>query len=336
MKKIICIVLVGLFTYIQLLGQENFNWRIEILQNNNDIHIRQAIVDSIVNESFWKNNADYMKWYVNVFSKEDFTEYSKERLLSYFNRALNNLEKDKIRNSCQLRLGNDINRYKQEAEKEGLSFEDYFNKILNKEIEKDIYIMSKQAEKTISPLYARILGWLNYEKAVPILESVIKDSLSIDEYAKYNKKEFEMSCKLALARMGNKQYEIEILSSLKKEIPNCNDPEFLDFLLDLFYINTKKSINFVIQLTDDYKVYEKPYMYGLVNKCSLKDIILIYISKVITNYPIIFENENTKDVDKNFPQGSSLDDFYRKQYDGLLKWLKNNKNDCHINNDQFF
>lgn len=336
MRKLIYIILIGLCVCVQLFGQENFNWRHENLQNNEHLYVRQAIVDSIINESFWSSNADYIKWYIDVLRKEDFTEYSKRKLLSYFDRALDDLEKDKIRNNCLLRLKDDTVRCKQKVEKEGVSFDDCFRAIINGEVGKDIHIMSEQAKKTISPLYARILGWLNYKEAIPVLESVIKDSLSIDEYAKYNRKEFEVNCKLALARMGNEYYENEMLSFSEKEIPNCNDLEFLEFLSNIFYINTRKSIYYAVQLANDDKIYQKPYMYGLVNECSPKGIILIYISKVIENYPIIFEDENTKDADIDFPQGSSLEIFYKKQNNGLLKWLKENKNSYQINKDYFF
>ncbi|MDR2126367.1 MAG: hypothetical protein LBP63_06025 [Prevotellaceae bacterium] len=333
MKKIF-IILNILIIVSHVSGQD----RGTILQRSNDITLRQSVIDSIVNESFWAIKANYIRWYSTLYRKEDFSEFAKKTLLNYFSRELPDVEINNITNEVKKRLDKDIVKYKSEARRKSIEFDSYYNEIFNREIKKSIKIMSERARNQVSPLYARLLGWLNYKPSIPILESILQDSL-INGYAKDNKGELMLNCKLALARMGNKKYENELLNFYQNINMDCNHEEYIVAITNLFYINTRTSINHVIKLSEKDTTFIQPYMYGLVTECSPKKINLLYIATVINNYPIKFEYEDSKDVNEMMILSPILYHsypFFESQYKTLLQWLKANMETYGINTERFF
>lgn len=202
-------------------------------------------------------------------------------------------------------------------------------------VSKAIVIKSELACKEVSPLYSRILGWLDYKPAIFIIQSVINDSLRIKAYASYNKVELERNCELSLARMGDKKYEKETLRQLKQQDFNCNEQSFLDLLSDLFYINTQASINQVVDIAIEEKIISQPYMYGFVNECSTREVTLMYIAKVIKNYPIKWQYDE-RYIALQYPKLFVHEPFYMEQYPELLKWLKNNPKKYLLDRESFF
>jgi hypothetical protein len=333
MKKTLLIILSLSIITFRLFGQD----RKQILQYSNDIHIRQVVVDSIVNESFWSTDADYIKWYRDLYKKEDFSEYAKKTLQSYFNRELSNAEKDKIKNECKKRIDRDIERHKLDAIKKEIPFENYHLKILNEETEKDIQIVSERAKYRISPIYARLLGWLNYTPSIPIIESVLKDSLILDDYAKYNKEELALNCKLALARMENKKYEEEILNEYKIMEFDCSHVNFCEPFNNLFYINTRNSINHVIEFSKNNKTYPRYYPQLTLPPCFTKPAILLYLSVVILDYPLNYMFDKKIDFYqfRNVVSWSE-EEFYSEQIPKLEEWIKNNEQTYEIDHEKLF
>jgi hypothetical protein len=336
MKKIF-IIYIMLIIVSHVSGQ--YQDRNTILQHSNDIALRQSVVDSIIKESFWAMNAGYIRWYSSFYRKEDFSEFAKKTLLNYFDRKLPDTEINKIKKDVKKRIDKDIAQYKAEAAKKNIEFDDYYSKILYKEIKKSILIVSERAMAQISPLYARLLGWLNYKPAIPVLESILRDSLLINEYAKYNKEELALNCKLALARMGNKKYEKELMNFYQNINMDCNNEEYIVAITNLFYINTRTSINYVINLSETDIFFRQPYMYGLVIECFPKKINLLYIATVINDYPIKFEYDDNKNVNDMIILSPTLYQsypFFENQYETLLQWLKTNINTYKINTERFF
>ncbi|MDR3227705.1 MAG: hypothetical protein LBT56_08565 [Prevotellaceae bacterium] len=335
MKKTLLIILSLSIITFRLFGQD----RKQILQYSNDIVLRQAVVDSIINESFWDRDAEKIKSYVYLYHKEDFSEYSKQKLMQYFNRTLPKYEIEKIKIMCVKQLKRDSVQLEEKAKKQNVSFSEYYEQTLEKKIEKNVKIVSVRAMEYISPIYTRILGWLNYKPSIAVLESILTDSVKNKDYAKYNRDIFILNCKLALARMGNKKYETEILNQYKKMDMDCNNTEYINPINNLFYINTRSCINHVINLTNTNEIYTRPYMYGLIDECSPKKTNLIYFTTVILNYPIIFEYEDINFMNEMIIQNATLfqsDSFFEKQYDTLLKWLNTNINTYNINTERLF
>jgi hypothetical protein len=334
MKKIFLILnilIIVLHVYGQDIGV--------ILQQSKDITLRQSIVDSIVKESFWAMNANYMRWYSNLYHKEDFSEFAKRTLLNYFERRLSDIEIDKIKTEVKKRVDRDSVIYKSEAVKKNIAFDDYYIEILNREINKDIKVMSEHAIKQVSPLYARLLGWLDYKPAIPVLESILQDSL-MNGYAKENNTELALSCKLALARMGLKKYENELINDYKKIELDCSQPDFYNPLKDLFYINTINSINQVIKFSENDRIYQGVHPDNdkgiVIPPCTAKSAILLYLSSVIENYPLEYMFGDKVDFYFADVVLWADEEFYKKQMLTLEKWLKNNKNNYRINTERFF
>jgi hypothetical protein len=181
----------------------------------------------------------------------------------------------------------------------------------------------------ISPWYARFLGWLDYKPAIPVLEAVLQDSLLIDGYAANNKAEFTLSCKLALARMGNKKYENELLNEYKNMELDCSRHDFNNPLNDLFYINTINSINQVIAFSKNEKVYQgihpEHYRGATLPPCTAKPGIYLYLSTIIKNYPLEYLFGYKIDFYSQDVVRWADEAFYKDQIPKLEKWIEENK-----------
>jgi hypothetical protein len=311
-----------------------------ILQRSKDISLRQSVVDSIVSESFWAMNANYIRWYSTLYRKEDFSEFAKKTLLNYFNRELPDVEKNKIVTETKRRIDKDTAKYKIEAEKKGIEFDNYYNETLHNEIKKRIQIMSKRARNQVSPIYARLLGWLDYKPSIPILESILRDSLLINDYSKDNKEELALNCKLALARMGNKKYENELLNYYNKIELDCSQSDFYNPLKDLFYLNTTNSIHQVMEFSKNDKIYQgvhpDSYKGIVIPPCTAKPAIILYLSAIIKNYPIEYMFDHKIDFYLTDVVLWADEEFYKNQIPKLEEWLKKNKNNYVINTERFF
>jgi hypothetical protein len=330
-----------------LSGQVNkIDIRIKILSaNQKNTILRQKIVDSIINESFDYAKANEIKLFLNLLKKEDFSENAKEKLIKYFNRNLSEYDKDNIKKNCIKHINNfRLEKYKQQAMLQNIPFEEYYQNELNKETNAAIHYAHKEALNNISSVYPRLLGWLNYKPAISVLKSVIKDSLNNKEYARNNKDNFILNCKLALARLGDKTIENELINKYKITNVDCSDANFSIILNNLFYINTRNSINQVIKYLSDKKV-NQPYHpdadIGIkIPSYSNRNVILIYLSTVIVDYPIKFEYpEDSNDLLIIFPYMSIIYatmEYYTKQMNDLEKWLKTNINTYKINTERFF
>ncbi|GHV38835.1 hypothetical protein FACS1894179_02830 [Bacteroidia bacterium] len=341
MKKIITISILLLLFFIKLLGQGNSNYRSDILQQSSDSILRCRIVDSIVNESFWSIDATYMIWYREFYKRTDFTDCTKEKLMSYFNRSLNDIEKQRIINESTKLLKKDVDKIKEEARKNNVTYDSLYSLKLNNLIKNNIKMESLFAKNRVSPVYACLLGWLDYRPAIPVLEAVIKDSLATNKgYAIENKEKLELYCKLALARMGNESYENEIIDKYRTIEMDCSRSG-LDFcrpLDNLFYINTRKSINFVIELTKVEKTYKRSHPeIGELPPCSSKSAILLYLSTVIIDYPIkgMFGGKVDFYTFHN-PVAWADEEFYSEQIPKLEQWIISNKDAYRINTEKLF
>ena len=152
-----------------------------------------------------------------------------------------------------------------------------------------------------------------------------------------------MNCKLALARMGNRKYEEEILKEYKKINLDCNQDDLYISVNNLFYINTRASINQVIQYSKEnrsYK-YEHPDAYkGIINPpCMVKSVILLYLSLVIDNYPLKYDDEADKFLIYMNPRLiRTFNDivFYKSQEKTMEEWLRQNMLNYQINTEKFF
>jgi len=338
MKRIVLINMLSLIFFIELLGQGNSDYRSNALQRSNDKVFRCAIVDSIVNESFWNTDASCMMWYREFYRKTDFSAYAKEKLLSYFNRNLDDYEKQKIMDETTKEFMRNAEKIREEADIKNVPYDSLYSLKLNDLIKDNIRIKSLYARNRVSPIYARLLGWLDYKPAIPILEAVIKDSLITDKYAIDNKDELELNCKLALARMGNKFYEDGIINKYKVIEMDCSRSDFCKPLDDLFYINTRKSIDFVIELTKTGKTYKRFHPeIGELPPCSSKSSILLYLSAVIIDYPIegMFGGKIDFYTFHN-PVAWADEDFYSEQIPKLEKWIIQNKDTYKINTEKLF
>ena len=260
-KKKIIIISILLLSNLLLYGQTGSWWRSDILNKSNDSVLRVSVVDSIVNESFWDTRAGYMRWYREMFRKTDFSENAKKTLLSYFDRTLPKTAIDRAKQNAINNLNFDIEKLRLEAEKKGLDYDSLYNVRLEKQINKNIGYISADARNRVSPLYARLLGWLDYKPAIPVLEAVLTDNLKNEGYATDNKVELALSCKLALARMGNKKYEKELIDYYKNMDMDCNNDIYKTSISNLLYINTRNSINLIIKLSDTDIKFSRPFMY---------------------------------------------------------------------------
>jgi hypothetical protein len=330
-----------------LYGQvNNVGIRIKILsENQQDTILRRKIVDSIITESFDYTKANEIKLFLNILKKEDFSENAKKRLVEYFDRSLTEYEKDNIKENCIKRIENlYLEEYKQQAVLQNIPFEEYYQNKLNKEISVAIQYAQKEALNNISSVYPRLLGWLNYKPAISVLKSVIEDSLTNKEYARNNKDDFILNCKLALARMGDMMLEDELINKYKSINIDYSDANFNIIFNNLFYINTRNSINQSIRYLSDKKINQIDHPdanLGIkIPSYSNRNVILIYLSTVIVDYPIKFEYpEDSGDLFISFPYMTIIYatmEYYIKQMDDLEKWLKANKNTYKVNTERFF
>jgi hypothetical protein len=316
-------------------SSQQSKWRLSVLDGDNT-ELRRAIVDSVINESFWYEKANYIPWW--LLKKEDFTDKSKEKLVSYFNRKMPNDDIENIRHECVKRLLKDSVQTKIKSEKQNISF----NLYIEKEAQKDINHLSISAKSEISPLYARLLGWLDYRPAVNIILSVLTDNIFNSQYAQDNQRELIYNCKLALARMGNKEFEEDLINNYFDNIDmNCATSDFYKPFIDLFYINTIETINTALEISDTnttYKVVFPDPRLELPN-CSPREIVKLYLSMVLVDYPLLNPLTNEKFDLYPYPKNADIwlyDEDIINQMNNLNVWLQKNKNSYLINNDRFY
>ena len=294
--------------------------------------MRISVVDSIIDESFTYKQADCLKWYRGFYRKSDFSEKAKATLLSFFNRTLPEREIRKAHDDAVESLQYIEQRLKKRAQDEGLNYDSLYQVTLKTQEQKNLNYFSIQARHNVSPLYARLLGWLHYKPAIPVLQAVLRDSLKMKDYACENKKELAFNCKLALARMGNKRYEKELINHYRCVHLDCSSSDFCDNLDDLFYINTRQSINVAIDFSKNNKKYSPK-----LSHCSTKTSVLLYLSVVIKNYPLeyMFNYKIDFHCSHSLAEWESQE-FYAKQVPKLEKWLKKNSNSYEIDSEKLF
>jgi len=337
-KSIVLIAVMAIFS-LSGYAQTNFGRR-NILRFSDDVTLRQQVVDSIINESFWENEARKISQYAAHFKKEDFSEAAKQKLLSYFDRSLNENEIDEIIKHYKRLMQNDEESHKARATQQNIPFEEYYERELNILVERGVSMVQNRARRNVSIYYPRLLGWLNYQPAIPIIETVLRDSLTNENYAGSNREIFELNCKLALARMGNKYYEERCLAIYKDVEINCCNVNFYMPLNDLFYINTRNSIAQIIQ----YSMSEKTFMcyapdaWIAPSPCFAKDVIILYLFFGITNYPLQFDGRD-RELIMFWPEGIialAIRSYYKEQIPKLEQWLKENAETYEINTERFY
>jgi len=330
-----------LLLFCQLVDAQNQRWRVQTLALSEDAVLRQAIVDSIVINSFW--NTDELNRVLIFLNKEDFSSDSKKMLLSYFNRDIRAVDIDRIKKEVDDRMKKNLERYEREAIEKNVPFTQHYESVREDLIYRKLLVVSEQARSIVSPMYARILGWLDYEPAKAVIYSVLRDSLPMGEYAKNNKKEFELSCKLALARMGNKKYEKEIINEYSEIKIGCSRENLHIPIRNLFYINSRRSIDTVIQYSKKNIIIQRSHPDAHLGistpPCRVTSVVLLSLSLVIEDYPLNFLDEADKFVFYTSPEliaAYAEDDFYKSQEKKLKQWLKDNADTYQINTERFF
>jgi hypothetical protein len=342
-EKTIFAILILIVVNSNLLAQSHSNCHEKILQKSNNIHIRQIIVDSLVNESFWDRDVDKsLKMYLFYLKKDDFSEKSKQKLMQYFNRKLTDEMKSEVIQEFTNFIDADSINLKENALKNNMTFEDYKKQFLIQNIPVKLKGATNKIRREIPIVYSRILGWLDYKDAIPLLKSVLSDSIKNENYAIHERDEFVMNCKLALARMGNEEYENEIIELSKSiKIKETGYRAYLDFLFNLYYINSQKSISAAINMMKKEDIYTEYYPelsseFNYINK----NIILTSLYYIIKNYPLQIANEydmvEFNVCNKHIIFRCSYSDFYSKQFYKLEKWLENNKDNYELNTETFF
>ena len=310
-----------------------------VLNNDSTPSIeRIQIVDSLTNLSF-RDGFPSLPW--GSLRKSDFSDTAKETLLNYLlDRTLPNYIIEDMKNRKRIFMQRDSYRefLWKEAERRNIEFNIYFEQVFEEQINQGIEINKASVLKNVPEIIPLLLGWLEYEPALPVLNSVLTDSIRKTGYAEHNRKSFESSVKLALARMGNREYEKEFLDLFSTATIATNRIKYWKDLKSLYYINTKQTIDRAIESLKEESLYietDNEIPGELIY--SSRNLTLISLYFIIQDYPLNFkELYDKKRIDSQHRWGVfSYSVLYKEQFPFLENWLNEHKSSYLINRDIF-
>lgn len=197
--------------------------------NSDDIKVRQRAVEDLLNMYFI--TSDYIcDQLIDDFRISDFSDKTKKRIEVIIQRKLTQTEIEFIVdfdvNSLDI-SGFFLRRANEILEKDTTKSLDFLIDSIKNAYKQRVFRGVKARGGDISSKMILLVGWLYMYEAIPLLNSMLNNKTYIY---------FENDIKMALARMGNKQYEKEILSKIDE-----------DHFYNAIYINTQESAEFFIK-----------------------------------------------------------------------------------------
>lgn len=319
-------VLVYLNCFSSLSAQNKRDW--DYLQKETVDEYRVQYLDSIVDNAFI-SGLEMLPW--NAVKMEDFSKKSKIKICEYFNRSIRKSDISRIEERSWSWTNNDTLYIKKQAERKKISIDSCKTLLFNERVMLSLETESKKLRGNIPVIFPYVLGWLDYTSSYDLLTSIIVDSLSDNSYASQNRTIFEKTCKLALARMGNKKYENEFIELFKNTNIKDGHSKYWDALQNLLYIGSKECTALIISHINDesYLVETFPGIPG-ENILYTKNIILISLYFIISDYPLIFEYEYDEEILLSDPSSAVFNfsnvEYYTNQFIKLENWLQKNSN----------
>jgi len=330
-----------LFLLPALVWGQNSEYNSILFGNSTDQLLRIQTMDSLVERHFFSNPRNIMySW--SVIKKEDFSETAKATMLSYLaDRSLSDNFVEGMKNRQRnFMLTDSIQResLRQSAERRNVDFDVYFELVLEERANRGIKANEEAALRGVPEMLPLLLGWLDYEPAVPVLHSLLSDSLKRTDYAAHNRAAFERSVKLALARMGNREYEQEFIDAFSKANMETDRDWYWNQLKGLYYINSRPAIDMAIESMqrESFYIYTDDQIPGEAVYSS-KNLILLTLYYVIQDYPLEFKGLHDKQwIDYQHTWAVfAYSNFYKEQFPFLENWLNEHKNSYVINGDIF-
>ena len=274
--------------------------------------------------------------------KEDFSEKAKATLLRHLtDRTLSDNGIEQIRSSTrESMLANStlLKNLQQRAERADIDFDVFFEQTLNERADGAIERTQRSAIEFVPAIIPLLLGWLEYEPAIPVLNAILTDKIPNTNYALHNRGIFARNVRLALARMGNKEIEQEFLQKFLNADVSGGRDQYLSLLKQMYYINSRTAINAVIESIKNELLFIEvmPAIAGEVVHSS-RNWILLTLYYVILDYPLKFErpfHQEHLDSQPSRPTFVNMA-FYRAQYPFLEQWLKENRETFQIDRERF-
>lgn len=248
--------------------------------------------------------------FLNYFKYDDFNDSSKILLLKIFKRDVSELD-IKMQRKYYFNLGREIylrnfrDLKSKEAKEKKNSLDSLVDIAYNAQVEKSMRFW--RYEEAINKDIIYQIGLLDIKEAIPLLNNAL-----------INKRYYKPALRIALARLGDKLIEKQIVDSLNLILLKSSETyEFTSPFLSLQYICTENSINVITGLLS-LKTEVHPYSDG--DHCKNIPIGFMAIkplSEIISNFPI-------KNVGNNLdPWCNSMIQTPVEEYISIAKkWVK--------------
>ena len=332
---------------VSLIG-ENRDFYYDVFRNSTDQTERIQVMESLVEQHLFSASSPLLSgriWFSwSDIRKEDFSETAKTTLLRHIaDRTLSDSMIEQMKNEERKFMRTNSwwqDELQQRAERENIDFDALFEQALNEQVGRSIKTVQEREIEIVPTIIPLLLGWLEYEPAIPVLNAILTDSIPNTNYALHNRERFARNVRLALARMGNKEYEREFLQEFSNADMSANKHRYFNLQRELYYINSRTAIDAVIEsLQYESFYFESTEGLGIPGGItfSSRKITLLTLYYVILDYPLIFESPfHQRHLDNQFdiPDLDFLD-FYIEQFPFLKQWVNENRDTLQIDRDRF-
>ena len=345
MKKYLLISLLLLLPAITF-GEDRGRYLRIFYNQNTEQSVRTQTMESLVERYFFSTSSPLFRGAISfVWSdirKEDFSETAKATLLCHLaDRTLPDSMIEQIRNRAREFMQENWEWWQeylqQRAEREDIDFDVLFEQILNERVSNSIKTVQEREIEVVPVIIPLLLGWLEYEPAIPVLNTILTDSIPNTNYALHHREIFTRNVRLALARMGDKEIEQEFLEAFSKADASISRRGYINLLQQMYYINSRTAIDAVIEsLEREFFIVETSDRFP-DEVFSSNDFTLLTLYHVILDYPLEFEFPSQQ---RNFDRQLSWEyfiffDFYTEQFPFLKQWIQENRETLQINRERF-
>jgi hypothetical protein len=258
------------------------------------------------------NSSDENGFWHSDARQSDFDKKTRKRIMDIL-RAIPLSEKEK-----DILFKIELNSSKKFYEKDTIFIRDYIKRTQLPierlrdsiaEAEAITNLINNKPEDYIQPGIALLAAWLGMKEAQPIIEKQMTKTIYESSRELY---------KLALARLGNKQYEEEIL----------NKPGIEYDFRTLSYLGSRKVLDVIIKACKEYKppTEEEIRRYFLFPRTYICSFLMFdYDENFILDFPYRIDMDKTEDI-----ISCGLD---KEKTDEIIKWLEENKDRIKLNPD---
>ena len=344
MRKYLLISLL-LLSPISLMGEDR-DFYADVFRNSTDQNERIQVMESVVKQYLFSADSPLFRgWlrfsWLNV-RREDFSETAKATLLRHLaDRTLTDNMIERIRNEEQEFMRKNSwwqNELQQRAERENIDFDVLFELALNEQVSRSAATIQEREIEVVPAIIPLLLGWLDYEPAIPVLNAILTDSISNTNYALHRREIFTRNVRLALARMGDKEHEQVFVQEFSNADMSVDRVLYLNLLRQMYYINSRTAIDAVIKSLEHESFFIET-MDGIPGEAihSSRNSILLTLYYVILDYPLRFENPFHQQRLANQPRIPPFANtvFYTEQFPFLKQWLQENRETLQIDRERF-